>query len=58
MALGTIVLITIPKLSSGAWILIVGSSNLIGFVCGRLAYPDLTQEQLHSPEPPLTLFPK
>ncbi len=29
-----------------------------GYVCRKLAYPGLTDEEAHAPEPPLTLFPK
>ena len=29
-----------------------------GYVCGRLAHPELTDEEAYAPEPPLTLFPK
>jgi hypothetical protein len=58
MALGTILLLTIPRVSSGACILVVCSANTIGLACGKLAYPELTQEQLYAPDPPLILFPK
>ena len=58
MALGTILLLTIPRVSSGACTLVICSANTIGFACGKLAYPELTQEQLYALDPPLTLFPK
>lgn len=29
-----------------------------GYVCGKLAHPELTDDQAYAPEPPLTLFPK
>ena len=58
IALGTMLLLTIPKVSSGACLLVILSANPIGYACGKLAYPELTQEQLYGPEPPLSLFPK
>jgi hypothetical protein len=30
----------------------------VGNACRKLAYPEITQEQLDVPEPPLTLFPR
>ena len=58
IALGSILLLTIPTVSSGACIMVICSANPIGFACGKLAYPELTQEQRYAPEPPLSLFPK
>jgi hypothetical protein len=29
-----------------------------GYVCGKLAHPELTDDEAYAPEPPLTLFPK
>ena len=29
-----------------------------GYICGKLAHPELTDDEAYAPEPPLTLFPK
>jgi hypothetical protein len=29
-----------------------------GYICGKFAHPELTDEQAYAPEPPLTLFAK
>lgn len=38
--------------------LVMSFAPVVGGVCRKLAYPELTQDQLHAPEPPLTLFPR
>jgi len=29
-----------------------------GYICGKLAHPELTDDEAYAPEPPLTLFPR
>ncbi|MGA9883440.1 MAG: hypothetical protein WBQ34_06960 [Candidatus Acidiferrales bacterium] len=33
-------------------------ATFVGYVCRKLAYPGLTDDEAYAPEPPLTLFPK
>jgi hypothetical protein len=56
--LGAVLLVAIPSVSSRASSLVICSASIIGFACRKLAYPELTQEELYAPEPPLTLFSK
>jgi hypothetical protein len=49
----------IAHLSTGSGaLLVMVLASPIADVCRRLAYPELTHEQLHAAQPPLTLFPK
>jgi hypothetical protein len=56
--LGCILAIATRAVPWGAWILFGNSATFVGAACRKLAYPELTQEQLYAPEPPLTMFPK
>jgi hypothetical protein len=44
----------------GVWAfgMTVNDAALASFICRRLAYPGLTDEQMLVPEPPTPLFPK
>jgi hypothetical protein len=42
----------------GAVALVVQLPMITGYLCRKLTYPQLTEEEAHAPEPPLTLFPR
>jgi hypothetical protein len=37
---------------------LIGLVSLTGYICRRLAFPELTDEQASAPEPPPSLFPE
>jgi hypothetical protein len=41
-----------------AAMLLATSSTMAGFLCRRLAYPEVTDDQATAPEPPISLFQK
>jgi hypothetical protein len=54
---GAFLLFTSAQFFSAGGVLI-GLASLTGYVCRRLAFPELTDEQAYAPEPPPSLFPK
>lgn len=46
-----------PLFSTRGYVLF-GVASILGFICRKLAYPQLTEEQANACEPPMTLFPK
>lgn len=44
--------------SMGICALLLGPSSLVGYMCRHLAYPQLTDEEFATPQPPPSLFPK
>jgi Na+/melibiose symporter-like transporter len=40
------------------FLLVATNNAMVGFLCRKLAYPDVTDEQASAPEPPISLFQK
>ncbi len=40
------------------WSFVCGLPPITGYICRKLAYPEMTDEEAFAPEAPLSLFPK
>lgn len=47
-----------PRVQRLSLALMVFLPNITGYLCRKLAYPELADEEATAPEPPLSLFPK
>ncbi len=56
MVPGLVLLVADPRI--GTTVLLLSQASLTGYVCAKLAYPELSAEEINAPERPLSLFGK